>query len=183
MADNPITAVFGAAELLEAILFNVDMRTLLLSQRVSKDFKGTISGSPALQEALFFKAETPATTRGRLDGKPMLNPLLRNTQITIDDYGSRVEFAWDHDTKRPCIGYHVHKSQAGRKPEEQTLYGSWQKMLIVQPPIGMDVISEDLRRQRKGHRDCHWCSTGLVSANETMGAWMSKKIRYLVYYV
>ena len=56
--------VFGTAELLEAILKEallqgMSHRQLLLAQRVSRDWKDIIAGSPLLQKALFFR---PATT-------------------------------------------------------------------------------------------------------------------------
>lgn len=44
----------GIAELLEQILVNVDMRTILLSQRVNKHWNNVISGSTKLQKKLFF---------------------------------------------------------------------------------------------------------------------------------
>ncbi|KZL86806.1 f-box domain-containing protein [Colletotrichum incanum] len=48
--------VLAIPELLEAILVQVDMRTLLVSAcRVSKTWKAFMDGSPVLQQALFFK--------------------------------------------------------------------------------------------------------------------------------
>lgn len=47
--------VLGTTELLEAVLLELDTKTLLLSQRVSKTFKATITDSLAIQQALFPK--------------------------------------------------------------------------------------------------------------------------------
>ncbi|KAK6429609.1 hypothetical protein LTR95_014244 [Oleoguttula sp. CCFEE 5521] len=59
MAAN---AVLTTPELLEAILLDVfHIRTVLFSQRVSKQWRATISGSTALQTLLFFK-QVPDST-------------------------------------------------------------------------------------------------------------------------
>lgn len=50
--------VFGTVELLEKILVNLDMKTLLLSQRVNADFNTVITESSKCQKKLFF---APAT--------------------------------------------------------------------------------------------------------------------------
>ena len=50
-----LEVVFATFELLEAILFDLPIRTLLLSQRVAKQWKCTIERSTKLQQALFFK--------------------------------------------------------------------------------------------------------------------------------
>lgn len=45
----------GIAELLEAVLLELDMRTLLVSaQRVSKHWHAVIKHSPRIQQALFY---------------------------------------------------------------------------------------------------------------------------------
>lgn len=46
--------VFAIVELLEGILLCVDIKTILLAQRVSKNWKATIARSLKLQQALFF---------------------------------------------------------------------------------------------------------------------------------
>jgi len=91
MAD-PVLAILNVVELLEKILFDVDIRTLLLSQRVNKMFKATIDGSHALQEALFFEAEAPADTATPFKRGDNLtfNPLFRSVQIVFDSNGSYI---------------------------------------------------------------------------------------------
>ena len=73
--DNAVTTPFGTVELLEQILLCVDMKTLLLSQRVDRMFRDTIADSQKLQEALYFKASDgdPSATSPPLYGA---NPLL-----------------------------------------------------------------------------------------------------------
>ncbi|CZT23287.1 uncharacterized protein RCC_08998 [Ramularia collo-cygni] len=51
--------VFNTAELFELILVKVDMKTLLLAQRVDLHWQGTISESSRLQKRLFFTAANP----------------------------------------------------------------------------------------------------------------------------
>ncbi|KAF2162094.1 hypothetical protein M409DRAFT_27471 [Zasmidium cellare ATCC 36951] len=53
-------AVFNTAELIEKILVDVPLKTLLTSQRVSKQWKATIAGSKEIQKKLFF---TPAVAK------------------------------------------------------------------------------------------------------------------------
>ncbi|KFY08403.1 hypothetical protein V492_06268 [Pseudogymnoascus sp. VKM F-4246] len=48
-------AVLSIPELLEAILLDVDMKTLLLSQRVNRNWASIIAASSVLQQALFFQ--------------------------------------------------------------------------------------------------------------------------------
>ncbi|KFY43191.1 hypothetical protein V494_02083 [Pseudogymnoascus sp. VKM F-4513 (FW-928)] len=48
-------AVLSIPELLEAILLDVDMKTLLLSQRVNRNWASIITASSVLQQALFFQ--------------------------------------------------------------------------------------------------------------------------------
>ena len=63
-----VNAVINTPELLENILSHLDTKSLLLSQRVSKQFQGTISGSSVLQQALFFKLASKDGTRFGTDG-------------------------------------------------------------------------------------------------------------------
>ncbi|KAK2035111.1 F-box domain-containing protein [Colletotrichum zoysiae] len=67
-SGDAMETVLAIPELLEAILVQVDMRTLLVSaSRVSRAWKGFIDGSPALQQALFFKPVSGAS-RGTIHG-------------------------------------------------------------------------------------------------------------------
>ena len=51
----------STTELLEAILLKFDMKTLLLCQRVSKHFRGTVQGSKVLRQALFLESIVAAS--------------------------------------------------------------------------------------------------------------------------
>ncbi|KAF7192765.1 hypothetical protein HII31_05906 [Pseudocercospora fuligena] len=63
-------AVLSTVELLEAILLNLDTKTLLLSQRTCKTWQKVIAGSILLQEALFFRPvpQPPPPNDASLDG-------------------------------------------------------------------------------------------------------------------
>lgn len=55
MVHSAIVAVFGTAELLEAVLLELNHWTLLTIQRVKKAFHKTISGFKSSQEKLGFR--------------------------------------------------------------------------------------------------------------------------------
>ncbi|KAK6442838.1 hypothetical protein LTR95_000944 [Oleoguttula sp. CCFEE 5521] len=69
--------VFNLPELLEVILPNLDMKTLLLAQGVNTKFKTTIENSEECQDKLFFRLKEE---RGK-DGVDMLNPMLVKSRI------------------------------------------------------------------------------------------------------
>lgn len=50
-----VTQVFNTTELLENILLFLDLRTLLLSKRVSRHFRNTMNGSIKIRKALFLE--------------------------------------------------------------------------------------------------------------------------------
>ncbi|KAK3646598.1 hypothetical protein LTR56_000502 [Elasticomyces elasticus] len=86
---TPVERVFGIAELLEAILLPVDMKTLLLSQRVNATFRDTISTSPRLQEKLYLRQiQAPPSSGYRdLEGiKNLANTLLVRHNPRIWDW-------------------------------------------------------------------------------------------------
>lgn len=77
--------VLNTAEPLEIILLQIDMRTLLLSQRVNRFFQSVIQGSSKLQQALFFQlgsstAPNDEQQRGHTSFQSGLNPLLDSEQ-------------------------------------------------------------------------------------------------------
>ncbi|KAK5707163.1 hypothetical protein LTR17_020970 [Elasticomyces elasticus] len=136
ITDNrPPTAcnkAFGTVELLERILIDVDTRTLLLAQRVSRRWNETIQFSLPLQQRLFLR---PATyieiiylTSGldrreksrymhpEAPGLSVLNPLLG-----LKGVGQKYTRA--EITLHKKVGHH-HLARAG----------SWQGMLFIQPP-------------------------------------------------
>ncbi|KLU90779.1 hypothetical protein MAPG_10630 [Magnaporthiopsis poae ATCC 64411] len=86
--------VFGTTELLEDILARVDIRTLLLSQRVSRTWYETIASSRPLQRQLFFLAEHAQSIEHMTTGRRR-NPLLE--QVFAPWFIDR-----DHHYTRDC---------------------------------------------------------------------------------
>lgn len=56
---DPISACFNITELLEAILLNLDSKTILLSQRVNSKFRDVITSNNAFKQRLFLLPTSP----------------------------------------------------------------------------------------------------------------------------
>lgn len=118
---------FGITEIHEAILINLDMKTLLLAQRVSRDWQKLIDTSPSLQKKLFMQPATAqeaielGITQGNLntfledDSFAALNPLLINPK--------------NYALQAPC----TFSLNFNGNP-------SWKKMWFSQPPVPGDQI-------------------------------------------
>lgn len=77
MKRNLANAVLLLRELLESILVHVDMHTLLMSQRVCCVWYKVITGSKALQEALYFRAiESTDVMYFQRTRNPLLNEII-----------------------------------------------------------------------------------------------------------
>jgi hypothetical protein len=156
--DSAAEQVFRLPELLETILLHLSQKDLLLSQRVSRNFRGTIFGSIRLQRALFFapnwdlecRTFDAYATNNHPGRKPENNRLLLRafpgcyptvTLVIINDSsqsarntgefgrrGSGERWSWD-----VCISF-----PADRAPETKpaVLYeeASWRRMFLSQPP-------------------------------------------------
>ncbi|SMR62401.1 unnamed protein product [Zymoseptoria tritici ST99CH_1E4] len=103
--NNAMQSTFQTPELLEQILLQVDdLRTLLLSQRVSQQFLQTIQGSKRLQEELFFRVKWPAPQTAddsEIEINP-INPLLlsQNHRIGIHSVDIEVQHYRKNKLKR-----------------------------------------------------------------------------------
>lgn len=120
-----VSQVFGVAELLEAILVELPMRDLLLSQRVSKTFQLTIKGSTKLQRKLFFVPMDPAQRRN--DVMPdilIVNPLVAEYKRTALDLVPWVVF------KENFIN-----SLVLYQHDSRHLEGSWRQTFLIQSPL------------------------------------------------
>lgn len=122
--------VFSIWELFEPILLLLDMRTLLLAQRVCRIWRETIRESQPVQRALYFEVdETPYC---RHQGSPIYrqNPLAEEIVWPI-----MLAYA---ESGRTVI------TDGFRKLTQKT--ASWRRMLFTQPPdptIGICFISMD----------------------------------------
>lgn len=82
MPFEATTAVMDTAELREMILLQLDNKTLLLSQRVCKNFKTTIERSKDIQQKLFFRFDNSTPNLRdmmRMGQGEYANPLLTST--------------------------------------------------------------------------------------------------------
>ncbi|KAF4213131.1 hypothetical protein CNMCM8980_007389 [Aspergillus fumigatiaffinis] len=123
-------AAFGIPEILEMILLNLDMRTLLYIQRTCHSWLSMIRGSSPIQKALYF---TPIETTP--DQSKVQNPLLREAFPALfkltDPDNPEDDYEYDEPTlaafdmmKTPT------KLAAYLRPE-----ASWRRMLLQQPPM------------------------------------------------
>ncbi|KAI0554521.1 hypothetical protein F4679DRAFT_579544 [Xylaria curta] len=135
-------AVLQTAELLQEILLQLDMRTLLtVAQLVSRQWHALITSSPPLQRALYLKpivqSSSPAT----------LNPLL------VDAFPLWFQLADEVNTKRSKM---IRKedfdslpmAQESRRPAFMHPSASWRHMLVQQPPslrLGYWTLTHSMR--------------------------------------
>jgi len=148
-----MTKVLAIPELLKDILSDLDVKTLLLSQRVCKAFRATITKSTRLQQALFL---TPVPTITSGAGFPTINPLLLNMRkgFKIDSYGAygcfrfvkNHEFLDDEQYDKAKedmlrVEYNATNWWDGHNSPDR-VRGGWEKMLMAQPPGAYKVRLE-----------------------------------------
>ncbi|KAK6068895.1 F-box domain-containing protein [Seiridium cupressi] len=157
--DPHINRVIQTLELLECILVNLDMRTLLVSaQRVCRTWHSLINTSPALQVALFFKpdgswdvqrghdheagggSQDVGKTRG---GSVRKNPLLASLfPAWFDDYvspgpedsHSAPRAVYRSQSKPPPYTEFAGQPFAKNSEVFMRRTASWRRMLVQQPP-------------------------------------------------
>lgn len=120
-AEKPTMGVQSLpTELLEAILTRLDFQTLLLAQRVCRQWAHCIQESPRIQQMLFFQPASAST------------PCQQNTFLA-----SKFPYWFPADTAKSCktsFGagdmQDFLDSHAYQRPE-----ASWRRMLVQQPPI------------------------------------------------
>ncbi|KAK4900066.1 hypothetical protein LTR27_002829 [Elasticomyces elasticus] len=149
MAETPCGKVLGTVELLEAVLFHLHNKTLLLSQRVSKPFEATITGSTQLQQKLFFKT-IPAGTRylcGQqyCKDESCVAPLGRNTRKAHNNpllSGEKFEVVAGKATVSMCVDdeFWLRVEHRYRPAGTELKTGSWRRMLYCQTGYGRRVL-------------------------------------------
>lgn len=152
--------VFGIAEVLELILSNigdktdlVTVKTVLLSQRVSRAFRDTITGSMKLSRLLWFAPRLAgnATALQLRHPMPILNPLLTNDSASIALNGRPIgKFSsgrvWRYWSE-------IRLDLAVFRSRDDT--SSWQRMVAVEDSVhGVELFFECDQRsfqfKRKG---------------------------------
>ena len=111
--------VLFITELLEMILLQLDMRTLLISQRVCRKWSSLIRSSSRIQETLFFKPVLPDSVPTKVQN-PLLAEVFPPFFIEME---SRISMNSFDMVKHP------EKQRAYLRPE-----ASWRRMLVQQPP-------------------------------------------------
>lgn len=149
--DESSAVVFSTVELLEIILLNIDVRTLLLSApQVCRQWNSVINVSLPLQQALFFQPKDVSCTN--LNDDRIIQPKVQNPFL------KDLFPAWFRNTNTSHVDEHLPNSDMFRTRElvkasklfqETKLYkksitfsdnpflresASWQGMLISQPP-------------------------------------------------
>ncbi|RYP84867.1 hypothetical protein DL769_001061 [Monosporascus sp. CRB-8-3] len=124
-------------ELLVQILSELDLRTLLLSQRVSKNWRDTIVRAPELQRALFFEP-IAASSADELTAGRRRNPLLeaafppffRENARDSNDGGNSMDALIVYGVEDP---FSFMDAGAGRRDAFLRRDASWRRMLVQQP--------------------------------------------------
>ena len=141
-----VSQALGTVELLELILLSLDaderdaMRTLILSQRVSRAFHATIKGSSKLQQALYFLPPNPSNPGSRPSpGDRPPHPLLnrgnaskrRRAAIIIDAIGTRLwVFEGINSDMRLTVQYKRSEYELSDGRPIPLKPGSWQRLLL-----------------------------------------------------
>ncbi|KAH7024448.1 uncharacterized protein B0I36DRAFT_331450 [Microdochium trichocladiopsis] len=124
--------ILDTLELLELILLQLDMRTLLTSaQRVSKKWHASIQGSPALQRRLFFMPDNNTRLRAHNDDDyetlPIHNPLLTELFPAWFSNGDKTIPPVSTCGRQPF-------ARSEHFPAVMTAGASWRRMLVQQRP-------------------------------------------------
>lgn len=124
---------FSVPELHEAILLCLDMRDLLLAQRVSREWQAAIACSIKLQRKLFF-ASPPGGALRLMPLHPVLAPNLDREifivrEIELNPLLNRVMRVIGHKLKGVGIELQMECSALGSRD------ASWRSMHVTSPPV------------------------------------------------
>ncbi|KAI7676538.1 hypothetical protein KC322_g15376 [Hortaea werneckii] len=131
---SPAEKVINIPELLEMILMNVDMQTVLLAQRTARAFHATINTSPRLLRKLWILPhkldQTGSVDERQSRAHARLNPLLVHNSRRL---GFKTLLLWKGtDKTQPLlIDFHYRSLES----VESIPSGSWERMLIMQPHV------------------------------------------------
>jgi hypothetical protein len=134
MPIGPVRIVFGTFELLEAVLINLDTRTLLTSQRVDQRWHQTIKNSSPLQRKLFLLAEPvgDATKSEDITENPFIVGLFRclslwrngDAMTLVPSRAGRRDEVSVKMLEAPNLPLHFRSEEA-----------SWRRMFLTNPPM------------------------------------------------
>ncbi|WEW56031.1 hypothetical protein PRK78_001466 [Emydomyces testavorans] len=151
------SAVKHTPELLESVLLQMDMRTLLTSaQLVCRHWHTMINESPALQKALFFKAQENAPN----NAKQIINPLLAEVFSPFFTWESARES--ENPRRGPTQGVFDNLPLTKNKDAFLRKGASWRRMLVMQPParsMGVITYTNALVSERLNWKILEWVDT------------------------
>ncbi|KAF2162763.1 hypothetical protein M409DRAFT_58157 [Zasmidium cellare ATCC 36951] len=154
---SAVTHVLNTVELLEAILLEADMKTVLLAQRVSTSWKATIGDSIMLQEKLWFrptavrdKSQDTNSMPGQEESQNdpfLLNPLLFPAAYGLS-YTSCQHFEFSQNGHVLCRVLVYSSGKFWVRFYDDNIKnllppGSWQRMLVanhMQESLNVDVM-------------------------------------------
>lgn len=182
------THVMNLPELLESILLRIDNQTLILSQRVNKQFQATITSSVSLQEKLFFRKPRALTSPESSD-REVVNPLLPWWQTFSEDLARQSCHEEEADKRFgfwvEAAAFHGHYARVEgtttwfvklhvKTPKPSTLVDSWRRMHIFREGHLVKHVSYVWRGQLIGEK-LQTLRIGSESADVEAGRrpWMS----------
>ncbi|OIW30564.1 hypothetical protein CONLIGDRAFT_283836 [Coniochaeta ligniaria NRRL 30616] len=145
-------------EVFEAILANLDMRDLLLAQRVSRRWRDVITASPTLQQKLFMQP-IPRRNDSTTEPNPLLESIfpalfrqLEGPERFGHKSGEKVAFD-DHQLNRLFANTNNYSHEEERQEAFKWLRdrpallrgeASWRRMFAAKPPPRTFVISDEV---------------------------------------
>ncbi|KAL4966095.1 uncharacterized protein BDV14DRAFT_171599 [Aspergillus stella-maris] len=135
--DTAMNRVLNTPELLEMVLVQLDMQTLLTSaQRVCRPWRAFITKSPSLQKILFFTPIKGSSEWGLVIDERSINPLLQEKFPTI--------FPGKHRKRNPHHEFSFSNLPMTRNDKSMARFlhqdASWRRMLVQQSPAAPSGI-------------------------------------------
>lgn len=127
--------VLGAQELLEQILINMDVRTLLLAQRVDRRWNATIVSSSDLQIKLFFKPATFEQAKNICMNMDSIVIARSEYYIPNPLVLGRIDHGEDQNAT-----FLIQAAVIDTRDSSPSAAGSWSRMLVTQPPYNAFYI-------------------------------------------
>lgn len=140
MKQDPAGVALFVWEMLESILLQLDMRTLLISQRVCRHWYKVIRRSKAIQQALFFLPVETTDAYARVR-----NPLLK--EIFWPRF---INPRWEYADTEEFLRLDSRAKESFNRPS-----ASWRQMLIQQPPTSIIGIVELFTHQGQSGKTHH----------------------------
>jgi hypothetical protein len=147
-----MNAVLGTAEPLVSILQELDVKTLLLARRVSRQWLDTVQSSPELQEILYYRHRPKAREDTQYlwnRVKSVLEPLSPNDLaadlapiLLISINLLFIDERFHYLVRSGCSSFDPGQRVRCLSIKEllSSPYGSWQSMLLSQPPVTRVLI-------------------------------------------